>query len=102
MELLATNCNFIFSLLHRSYPAWFDSVQPLVLRKGCLDYLDYCCTLCLYFCRFVKSLIKKQKIIKTQSLADVDICQKFLEEHNQQLYDYFFDNCGNEKDIPVL
>lgn len=98
----STSCNEVFLLVRRSYPYWFDAVQPLVLSKGCKDYLTYCLFLSLYYCRYVKSLIKKQKIIKQQSLTDVLTCQKFLKEHDPQLYDYFFDNDGNEKDIPVL
>ena len=96
------SCNEVFLLLRRSYPYWFDAVQPLVLRKGCSNYLHYCCLLAVYYCRYVKSLIKKQKLIKQQSLTDVLTCQKFLQEHDPQLYDYFFDNDGNEKDIPIL
>jgi hypothetical protein len=98
----STNCNDVFLLLRRSYPYWFDAVQPLVLRKGCLNYVEYCCFLSVYYAKYVKSLVRKQKIIKQQSLADLVICQKFLQEHNPQLYDNFFDKDGNEKDIPAL
>ncbi len=101
MDQQLMNSNDMFLLFCLRYPSWLDSVQPLVFKKGCKDYLEYRCYLCVYFIRFVASLLKKQKEIKQQAISDRLLCIDFLKAHNLQLYEVIFDKDGNELELSL-
>jgi hypothetical protein len=89
METQKIVCKNVFYRLSRGYPSWFESVQPLVFKNGCSNFIDYNCKLCAYFIRFVKSLQIKNKSIRIEALEDFNVCQEYLKTHNWQLHTIF-------------